>query len=155
MGQRLAERSVDLPAARRGVNESDEVDESFVAPFMVPKLPPNRLYFLFQQPIRTTPQDAKARLALCVLGVPSADSWPPMHAESEGLLPTALGPPLLISMQDRARCEELYREVRASVEGGIAWLLERRGRDPYASFTARALRERLYPGQQAPTFPLD
>eukprot|EP00887_Chlorella_sp_A99_P005096 scaffold25.g5096.t1 len=40
---------------------SENVDESFVAPLMVPKLPPGRLYFCFQAPITTRPEDAKAR----------------------------------------------------------------------------------------------
>lgn len=32
-----------------------------MAPLAVPKLPPNRLYFLFQQPIQTSPEDVKDR----------------------------------------------------------------------------------------------
>lgn len=34
-------------------------EESFVAPLAAPKLPPGRLYFLFQPPIQTSPDDLK------------------------------------------------------------------------------------------------
>ena len=40
------------------------------------------------------------------------------------------------------------------MEGGLAYLLEQRRRDPYGAFLPRQLREAAYPGSQAPTFPL-
>jgi hypothetical protein len=42
--------------ARRGVAASGE-EESFVAPLAAPRLPPGRMYFLFQKPIQTSPED--------------------------------------------------------------------------------------------------
>ncbi len=59
-------------------------------------------------------------------------------------------------LQDRARCDELYRQVKSSVEDGLAYLQEARGRDPYADFGRRAFFETIWGGRrQAPTFPLD
>ena len=57
--------------------------------------------------------------------------------------------------QDRERCDELYRQVRTSVEDGLAYLLEQRERDPYGELLPRALYEGAYRGRQAPTFPLE
>lgn len=49
-----------LLQARRGVAASGEFsDEKFIAPLAVPKLPPQRMYFLFQEPIVTDPADTK------------------------------------------------------------------------------------------------
>jgi len=56
-------------------------------------------------------------------------------------------------LEDRARCDEIYREVRASVGGGLAGLLERREGDPFRDFGARVLYEGARGGKQAPTFP--
>jgi pimeloyl-ACP methyl ester carboxylesterase len=56
-------------------------------------------------------------------------------------------------LEDRARCDEIYREVRASVEGGLAGLRERREGDPFRDFGARMLYEAARGGKQAPTFP--
>lgn len=64
---------------------------------------------------------------------------------------TPTPPPLI---QDRARCDELYRQAKASVQDGIAYLLEQRRRDPYGAFLPRQLYEAAYPGRQAPTFPV-
>jgi hypothetical protein len=41
------------------------------------------------------------------------------------------------------------------VEGGLAYLLEQRKKDPYGEFLPRSLYEAAYRGRQAPTFPLD
>ena len=57
--------------------------------------------------------------------------------------------------QDRARCDELYAQTKASVEEGIQWLLEKRGSDPFGEFLPRQLYEQLNRGRQAPTFPLN
>ncbi|EFN58302.1 hypothetical protein CHLNCDRAFT_142297 [Chlorella variabilis] len=114
VGDMLRRRAGGLPQARRGVSASGE-EESFVAPLAVPRLPPGRLYFLFQQPIHTSPDD----------------------------------------LQDRERCDELYRATRQSVEDGLAWLQRQRQRDPYKDFLPRQLYEAAYRGRQAPTFPLN
>jgi pimeloyl-ACP methyl ester carboxylesterase len=53
-------------------------------------------------------------------------------------------------LADRARCEEIYREARGSVEGGLAALLAAREEDPYRDFARRALYEAG--GRAAPTF---
>lgn len=63
-------------------------------------------------------------------------------------------PACLPTPQDRARCDELYRQARASVEGGIAFLRDQRRRDPYGDFLPRQLYEAAFPGRQAPTFPV-
>ncbi len=49
--------------ARRGVAAATAERESFVAPLAAPRLPPGRLYFLFQQPIQTSPEDLKVKPA--------------------------------------------------------------------------------------------
>lgn len=46
--------------ARKGVSASRE-EESFVAPLAAPKLPPGRMYFVFQAPIQTSPDDLADR----------------------------------------------------------------------------------------------
>lgn len=53
---------------------------------------------------------------------------------------------------DRERCDEVYRQVKASVEGGLQYLLKQREEDPYKDFGNRLLWETLRPGKQAPTF---
>jgi hypothetical protein len=60
-----------------------------------------------------------------------------------------------VPLQDREACDELYRATKRSVEGGLAYLLEQRKRDPYGEFLPRSLYEATYRGRQAPTFPLD
>jgi hypothetical protein len=52
--------------ARRGVNESEDVVESFISPLVAIK-PPARFYYLFGAPITTDPRDAKDRLAVSEL----------------------------------------------------------------------------------------
>ena len=111
IGDAVRARAGALPQARRGVAAGEEA-ESFVAPLAVPRLPPKRLYFLFQAPIETAPED----------------------------------------MADRERCDELYRQVKASVQGGLAYLLEKREADPFRSFAPRALYEAASGGRPAPTF---
>ena len=49
----------------------------------------------------------------------------------------------------------MYRATKASVEEGIAWLLQKRKTDPYGDFLPRQLYEAAYRGRQAPTFPLN
>ncbi len=48
----------------------------------------------------------------------------------------------------RSRCEQ----VKGEVEGGIAYLLQQRERDPYRNFLPRAVYEASWGGRQAPTF---
>ena len=116
LGQMVASRAAGLPQARRGVAAGGLADEpeSFVSPLALPKLPPRRMYFLFQKPISTTPED----------------------------------------LQDRARCEELYVQVKSEVEGGLEYLLRRRKEDEYEDFGKRVFYEAVRGGKQAPTFPL-
>jgi hypothetical protein len=59
VGDLVRRRAGDLPQARRGVAASDYEAESFVAPLAVPRVPPGRLYFVFQKPIQTSPEDLK------------------------------------------------------------------------------------------------
>mmetsp|Transcript_13993 Transcript_13993/g.35316 ORF Transcript_13993/g.35316 Transcript_13993/m.35316 type:complete len:119 (+) Transcript_13993:1890-2246(+) len=60
--------------------------------------------------------------------------------------------PLSSSMvKDQAACDQVYKEVRADVEGGISYLLEKRERDPYKDLLSRLLYERNA-SKQAPTF---
>jgi hypothetical protein len=63
--------------------------------------------------------------------------------------------PKLVVLQDRARCDELYRETRQSVESGLAWLLAQRRRDPYGDFLPRQLYLATHSGREPPTFPLN
>ncbi len=48
--------------ARRGVSQSEDVEESFIPPLIAPK-PPARFYFVFAAPITTTPDMAADRAA--------------------------------------------------------------------------------------------
>jgi hypothetical protein len=69
VGDALQRRAGGLPQARRGVAaDSFGEDESFVAPLAVPRLPPRRLYFLFQPPLHTSPEDLKVRALRGVAG---------------------------------------------------------------------------------------
>ncbi len=113
LGQLISQSSEAIPQARRGVNaDSEESKESFVSPIAVPKLPPNRLYYIFQRPIEL-----------------SSDI-----------------------VDDREACEEIYRGVKDSVEGGIEYLLEKRTVDPYSDFGTRLAYESFR--GTAPTFPI-
>ncbi|KAL3153931.1 hypothetical protein ABBQ32_013493 [Trebouxia sp. C0010 RCD-2024] len=47
-----------IPPARRGISQKSDIEELFIQPLPLPKLP-QRLYFKFQRPIRTCPEDAK------------------------------------------------------------------------------------------------
>lgn len=47
-----------IPPARRGTSQKADMEELFIQPVPLPKLP-QRLYFKFQQPITTCPEDAK------------------------------------------------------------------------------------------------
>lgn len=114
LGQMVSSRAAALPQARQGVTADEGERESFVSPLAVPKLPPRRMYFLFQKPIKSGPED----------------------------------------LADRARCEDLYRQVKSDVEGGLQYLLRRRKEDPYEDFGKRVLYETTRMGKQAPTFPL-
>lgn len=42
----------------RGISQKSDIEELFIQPLPLPKLP-QRLYFKFQRPIRTCPEDAK------------------------------------------------------------------------------------------------
>jgi hypothetical protein len=42
----------------RGVSEDKSLEDLFIAPFAVPKAP-ERFYYVFQQPIQTSPDDLK------------------------------------------------------------------------------------------------
>lgn len=108
LGDIVTARTAQLPRARL----SEE--ESLVAPIALPKLPPQRSYFLFQRPITLRVEDAN----------------------------------------DREKCDSVYRDVKASVEEGLCYLLRRRGEDPFTSLGKRALWEATHPGKQAPTFTL-
>lgn len=61
IGSRIASTASRMPQARRGVNaDASEAElESFVSPLALPKIPPNRLYYLFQAPIETSRHDVK------------------------------------------------------------------------------------------------
>ena len=115
LGQMVSSRAAGLPQARQGVTaDKGGEKESFISPLAVPKLPPRRMYFLFQKPIQTGPED----------------------------------------LEDRARVEELYCQVKADVEGGLQYLLRMRKEDPYEDFGKRVAYEALRMGKQAPSFPL-
>jgi hypothetical protein len=54
---------------------------------------------------------------------------------------------------DRAACQQLYREVKGQVEGGLGYLLRRRESDPYRDLLPRLAYEASWGGQrQAPSF---
>eukprot|EP00890_Picochlorum_soloecismus_P004874 jgi/Picsp_1/5388/NSC_02748-R1_protein len=59
IGSRIASTASRMPQARRGVNAAETEAESFVSPLALPKIPPNRLYYLFQAPIETSRHDVK------------------------------------------------------------------------------------------------
>jgi pimeloyl-ACP methyl ester carboxylesterase/1-acyl-sn-glycerol-3-phosphate acyltransferase len=115
-GDRLRKQEANMPQARRGL-AADKFgeEESFISPFVAPKVPPNRLYFVFQRPITTSPEDAN----------------------------------------DRKKCDAVYKEVKTSVEDGLAYLLKKREADPFKDFPGRFAYESLFRGRQAPTFPLN
>lgn len=147
-----------------------------MAPLAVPRLPPGRLYFLFQQPIHTSPDDLQVCCAACAwalvgvvqapcggcacllgVGAPAVSIPACPHPTRSSRPPLPAHPPLtcLPALQDRERCDELYRATRQSVEDGLAWLQRQRQRDPYKDFLPRQLYEAAYRGRQAPTFPLN
>jgi hypothetical protein len=52
MGRFVSQAAESAPQARRGVNASSSGSkDEFVSPIAIPKLPPNRLYYMFQQPL--------------------------------------------------------------------------------------------------------
>lgn len=55
---------------------------------------------------------------------------------------------------DRDKCDSVYRDVKASVQEGLDYLIRRRGEDPFNDLGKRALWEATHPGKQAPTFML-
>jgi pimeloyl-ACP methyl ester carboxylesterase len=116
LGSFISQSAESVPQARRGVNANgNDAKESFVSPIAVPKLPPNRLYYMFQQPI-------------------------PLTKDIVG---------------DREQCDEIYAQIKDSVESGISYLLEKRDTDPYKDFPSRLYYERvIHNGKQAPTFDL-
>ena len=140
-----------------------------MAPLAAPKLPPGRLYFLFQQPIHTSPADLQVGggallrwrgtgLFACCLPARKAAAQLALGRSPSAALgrqPRAYGPLPPASPQDRQRCDDMYRATKASVEEGIAWLLHKRKQDPYGEFLPRQLYEAAYRGRQAPTFPLN
>jgi pimeloyl-ACP methyl ester carboxylesterase len=66
IGQMVTSRAAGLPQARRGVSaggtRGGEEEESFISPLALPKLPPRRMYFLFQKPITTSVEDLDDRV---------------------------------------------------------------------------------------------
>jgi pimeloyl-ACP methyl ester carboxylesterase len=68
LGQMVSSRAAGLPQARRGVSAAgsgangEEEHESFISPLALPKLPPRRMYFLFQKPITTSADDLQDRI---------------------------------------------------------------------------------------------
>ncbi|GAQ80187.1 Esterase/lipase/thioesterase family protein [Klebsormidium nitens] len=54
--------------------------------------------------------------------------------------------------KDREQVKQLYSEVKAQLQGCIAYLLDKRAKDPYRDFIPRALYELTWGGKQAPTF---
>jgi 1-acyl-sn-glycerol-3-phosphate acyltransferase len=62
LGDIISNRAARLPRARRGTAAAeDEEPESFVSPLVVPKLPPRRMYFLFQAPLYPGELELKER----------------------------------------------------------------------------------------------
>lgn len=154
--------------ARQGVSAGAE-EESFISPLVAPKLPPGRMYFVFQQPIQTCPEDLKvgARSGGC-LGwgwgwqmagqglTQQAGRYRTQHPFTQPPLAPCIVPPTCRPhLQDRARCDELYAQTKASVEQGISYLLDQRQADPFGEFLPRQLWEAVNRGRQAPTFPLN
>ena len=54
-GQNAREMAARTPNARTGVNDADDLDQTFVPPIIAPGVP-SRLYFLFCRPIKLTPE---------------------------------------------------------------------------------------------------
>jgi pimeloyl-ACP methyl ester carboxylesterase len=111
IGPWVENASRNAPQARQGV------EEDFISPLALPKLPPNRMYFLFGRPIETSAEMVK----------------------------------------DRDRTNEVYSQVKESVESGIAYLLEKRTSDPYGDFRKRMVYENqpfTTKHRKAPTFEL-
>eukprot|EP00192_Tetraselmis_astigmatica_P008518 CAMPEP_0117663586 /NCGR_PEP_ID=MMETSP0804-20121206/8703_1 /TAXON_ID=1074897 /ORGANISM="Tetraselmis astigmatica, Strain CCMP880" /LENGTH=668 /DNA_ID=CAMNT_0005470637 /DNA_START=306 /DNA_END=2312 /DNA_ORIENTATION=+ len=62
--------------------------------------------------------------------------------------------PIVLSLEDandREKCNEIYRAVKADVQDSIAYLIENRENDPYRDFVKRVVYEGLSK-EQAPTF---
>eukprot|EP00850_Spirogloea_muscicola_P016943 SM000141S00887 [mRNA] locus=s141:318599:323764:+ [translate_table: standard] len=115
LGDRARRTAQRVPSARPG-RSTREVDETFVAPIVAPKLP-RRLYFLFGAPIQTAGKSCLQHL-----------------------------------LKDKEGTEKLYQQVKAELEDGLSYLLEKREEDPYDSFVFRAFFEATWGGRQAPTF---
>lgn len=59
-------------------------------------------------------------------------------------------------LSDREAVDQMYREIKGSVESGLEELLAKREVDPFKDFSKRALYEAVRGGrEQAPTFPLE
>ena len=86
---------------------------------------------------------------LLPLAVPSG---PPDRMYFKFGAPIKLDPSLA---SDRAAANAIYRDVKAEVEAGIAWLRAERARDPYRGGAVRLPYEAVAGGRQAPTFSLD
>ena len=147
------------------------------------------MYFLFQEPIQTTPEDVKDRARCDELYRQAPQAAGPAAAARAGaelarrgggsaachaggglllpflqqLLPAppinglSSPPPPQFADHRSARPSSCLRcrQTKASVQEGLGWLLEQRQRDPYRDFLPRLAREAAYPGQQAPTFPVN
>ena len=61
IGDAITRNADRVPSARRGVNAQIEAEEAFVSPLALPRLPPNRLYYYFKQPIQTSKADVEDR----------------------------------------------------------------------------------------------
>ena len=57
-------------------------------------------------------------------------------------------------LDDRLRCNDIYAEVKAGVEDGLAFLQQQRERDPYKDLPQRLLYEAIN-RRPAPTFPVN
>jgi len=55
------------------------------------------------------------------------------------------------SLNDKQVVETLYQQVKAEIEAGISYLLNKRNEDAYQDFVPRILYEKTW-GKQAPTF---
>jgi hypothetical protein len=113
-------------------------------------------------PAQCPPSVPPARRAQARVGVSAAEEvgesfiWPVVSFNPPARFYFKFGAPVRTdpaAADDRAACDALYAGIKADVEGGIAYLLRKRGTDPYRDLLPRLVYEASRGGRkQAPTF---
>jgi len=144
-----AARGADAARRGRGVAAGDkEFEELFIQPVALPSVP-QRFYFQFRAPVATSPADLRDRSRCDEI---YRQARPP---RAPPLRPAGRGHSAERRFAERPaypKPAQLRAQVKGEVEGGIAYLLQQRERDPYRDFLPRTVYEASWGGRQAPSF---